>query len=377
MAIKIVKAGEPIKVTTAVALILGVPGIGKTTLANSAEKPLLLDYDEGSHRSLNRPDTVRISSWKEIEELSAEDVEGYRTLIVDTVGRCLDHLINDIVEREPSLATAGTLKIQGYGRLKTRFISWLRMIRGYGLNVVLIAHAVEEKHGDDVKLRVDGAGSGKEEVYKLADMMCRVNSRGGKRYVDWDPSDSGFGKNPGGLPAEELPNAKGGSDYLHKAIATTLSTLSQANVESNEEEQRLLQLRTHFEESLDGPEEFTKLARSMAETDAAMADRSILVKVAKERGYKLDKKTLTFTDPKAGDGEEEENRERFLTDLRKALERMCSDPEDFTKQAKQMGSNNARKDEKQVLVEVAEAKGFVFDRKKGEFVKKEEGGLGF
>ena len=69
MGIKIVKAGEPIQVTTAVALILGVPGIGKTTLANSAEKPLLLDFDRGSHRGMNRPDTVLIDSWKEIEDL--------------------------------------------------------------------------------------------------------------------------------------------------------------------------------------------------------------------------------------------------------------------------------------------------------------------
>ena len=301
MGIRIVKKGEPIQVKTVVALVLGVPGIGKTTLANSAGNALLLDFDEGSHRSLNRPDTVRISTWKEIENLSKEDVAGYKTIIVDTIGRCLDHLINDIIEREPSLANAGMLKIQGYGRLKTRFISWLRMVRGYGLNVVMIAHAVEEKHGDDVKLRVDGAGSGKEEVYKLADMMCRVSSVGGKRYIDWNPSDSGFGKNPGELAAGPVPNMVGGADYLQVAINATMDRLSQANVEANTEEDRLVELRKHFETTLKGPDDFSKLAKAMVESETDHADRAILVKVATERGYTLDKQTLTFSPPEGAE----------------------------------------------------------------------------
>ena len=60
-----------------------------------------------------------------------------------------------------------------------------------------------------MRLRVDGAGSGKEEVYKLADMMCRVVSQGGKRFIDWNPSDSGFGKNPGDLAGGSHPGRQG------------------------------------------------------------------------------------------------------------------------------------------------------------------------
>ena len=301
MPIKIVPMGEPIRVSTIITLLLGVPGIGKTTLANSAKKALLLDFDKGAHRSLNRPDVVVIETWADVEELGPEDLKPYAggTLIVDTVGRCLDALILDIIKREPSLANAGTLKIQGYGRLKSRFIDWLRMVRGFGINVVMVAHAVEEKHGDDVKLRVDGAGSGKEEVYKVADLMGRVNSRGGKRFVDWDPSDSGFGKNPAGLPAEVIPDARQVPDYLQKCIQQTIDHLTQSNVDSNTEEQRLVDLRKHFEDSLKGPEEFTEIALKMRGSDAVFADRGILVSVAQERGYALDKETLKFTDPKA------------------------------------------------------------------------------
>ena len=301
MPIKIVPMGEPIRVSTIITLLLGVPGIGKTTLANSAKKALMLDFDQGSHRSLNRPDTVVIETWADVDELGPEDLRPYAggTLIVDTVGRCLDALILDIIKREPSLANAGTLKIQGYGRLKSRFINWLRLVRGFGINVVMVAHAVEEKHGDEVKLRVDGAGSGKEEVYKVADLMGRLNSRGGKRFIDWDPSDSGFGKNPAGLPAEIIPNAHQVPDYLQKCIQKTIDHLTQSNVDSNTEEQRLVELRKHFEDSLKGPDDFSGIALKMRDSEASFADRGILVSVAQERGYTLNKETLKFTDPKA------------------------------------------------------------------------------
>ena len=35
-------------------LIYGDPGIGKTTLANTAPNPLVLDFDRGSHRASHR-----------------------------------------------------------------------------------------------------------------------------------------------------------------------------------------------------------------------------------------------------------------------------------------------------------------------------------
>lgn len=299
MPITIIPRGQPIRIETIVALILGQPGIGKTTLTNTASQGLNLDFDEGSHRSKNRGDVVRISKWSEIADLTAADVKPYRTIVPDTIGKCLDCLIADIIENEPSLANGGTLKIQGYGRLKSRFTNWLKMVRGYGINVVMIGHAVEERHGDNVRLRVDGAGSGKEEVYKCADLMGRLTAKNDRPYINWNPSDDGFGKNPAGLPAEFVPNINTVPDYLEKCLRTTIDAISQANVESNAEEERLRELRQHFETTLKAPAEFTKLARNMRDTNAATPDKQILIAVAKERGYELDKSDLSFSDPNA------------------------------------------------------------------------------
>ena len=41
------RGGKPIPVKHISVLLLGTPGIGKTTLANTAEDALLLDFDRG------------------------------------------------------------------------------------------------------------------------------------------------------------------------------------------------------------------------------------------------------------------------------------------------------------------------------------------
>ncbi len=298
MPLEIISSRDPIPVSAIVTLILGNPGVGKTTLSNTAEKPLLLDFDRGAHRSMGRPDTVVINQWNQIEDLTRDSIAPYRTLIIDTVGRCLDSLAEDIIRREPSMATGGALKIQGFGRLKSRFRQWLNQITSYGVNVVLVAHATEERHGDEVRLRVDGQGSSKEEVYKMADLMGRITMRDGKRFLDWNPSDTGFGKNPGNLDVGPIPNVMEHPDTLAKCIRSTIDFLTRKNEETIEEEKRLSSLRGTFEKILT-PEEFTEIAQNMRDTGAPNADKAILVSVAIERGWKLDKATLTFSDPNA------------------------------------------------------------------------------
>ena len=67
MSIKIVKA-QTQKVDNIKAVLYGFPNSGKTTLALSAEKPLLIDFDKGSYRAGNKADKdiVQIGSWSDI-----------------------------------------------------------------------------------------------------------------------------------------------------------------------------------------------------------------------------------------------------------------------------------------------------------------------
>lgn len=194
--LKIVKASEPMKVEQLVLCIYSGPGLGKTTLGYTAETPLCFDCDHGSHRAKNRKDTVPVNAWKDIEVVTPEDLNPYKTVIVDTAGRALDYLTDDIIAKNPKHGRGGALTLQGYGELKARFTAWLKMLRRLGKDVVLIAHMDEQRSGDDVIERLDIQGGSKGEIYKSADAMGRVYIQKGDRVLDFNPRENSFGKNP-------------------------------------------------------------------------------------------------------------------------------------------------------------------------------------
>ena len=62
---RIIKATDPITVEHPLFLIVGQPGIGKSSLGYSCAEPLLLDFDGGAYRAVNRRDTWPISAWSD------------------------------------------------------------------------------------------------------------------------------------------------------------------------------------------------------------------------------------------------------------------------------------------------------------------------
>lgn len=206
MAIKIIKASDPLKVERLNMVIYGPPGIGKTSLAFTADAPLLLDFDNGSYRSANRKDTVIIQSWTDVAGITADDLAGFKTIIIDTAGRALDVLSADIIRANPKHGRGGSLSLQGWGELKARFTAFLKMLNTFGKDVILIAHMDEQRSGDEVIERLDVQGGSKGEVYKAADAMGRLVMRDGNRWLLFSPSDAAFGKNPAQLPALQIPD---------------------------------------------------------------------------------------------------------------------------------------------------------------------------
>src|SRR6185295_18674109 len=125
MSLRIIRSTEPLTVEQLVLCVYSPPGIGKTSLAFTADKPLLLDFDGGAYRSGNRGDIVSANSWTDASGISAADLADYKTLIIDTAGRALDALTVDIIASDPKLRRrGGALTLQGYGELKSRFISF-------------------------------------------------------------------------------------------------------------------------------------------------------------------------------------------------------------------------------------------------------------
>lgn len=231
MALKIIKSNEQIKVNRIITVIYSNPGIGKTTLAFSSEKPILFDFDKGAHRAANRKDIVPVDDWREIKDVSANDLSEYSTVILDTAGRALDVLSLDIIRRDSKMGYGGALSLQGYGRLKAEFSAWLKMIKSMGKDVVLISHSSEDKKGDDLIERLDIQGGSKGEIYKASDAMARLYIENKKRVLNFSPTDVAFGKNPGCFEPLLVPQIESEPLFLAGVIQKIKDKLNELSEE--------------------------------------------------------------------------------------------------------------------------------------------------
>lgn len=216
MPLNVTKADDPLRVENLVVTLYGPPGVGKTTIGFSAHRPLLLDFDRGAHRAKVRRDSVQVQHWRDVVDITEDDVAGYGTIVVDTAGRALEVLGADIIRRNPKMGRGGTLTLQGYGQLKSEFAAWVKHLRQLHRDVLLIAHASEDARGDDLVERIDMQGASKQEVYKISDAMGRLTVVRGQKLpqLTFSPSDAAFGKNPGELDEVTVPNIEQAPDFF-------------------------------------------------------------------------------------------------------------------------------------------------------------------
>ena len=133
--LKIVSREAEIKVPRIVVTVLGQPGIGKTTLGTTTEKPLLLDFDKGIHRATHRCDHVEISAWADVAQMDANDLKEYKTIVVDTVGRMVDCMSAAILSDKQGYPNAGTRNgaavparvwgLEGHVQLDREPVAWV------------------------------------------------------------------------------------------------------------------------------------------------------------------------------------------------------------------------------------------------------------
>jgi hypothetical protein len=287
MALKIVKAADPIKVERINLVLYAPPGVGKTTMAFTAESPLLLDFDQGAHRAANRKDSVRVAHWAEVTDMTEEDLAPYKTVVVDTAGRALDCLTSDIIRRNPKAGRGGALTLQGYGTLKAEFVAWLKSVNAVGKDVVLIAHMDEQRNGDDIIERLDVQGGSKGEIYKAADAMGRIAIRDGKRVLLFSPTDAAFGKNPGQLAPMEVPHPDKAPDFLAGVIQQIKDRLN-AMTEEQAEAQAVLENWRAIIAELKTADDFNDKAAAIKA--APKAAQALFAHAAKECGLIADKK---------------------------------------------------------------------------------------
>lgn len=289
MALRITRAADPITVERLNLCLYAQPGIGKTSLAFTADAPLLLDFDQGAHRAANRKDIVQVRQWGDVTGITEDDLAPYNSVVVDTAGRALDVLSADIIRRNAKMGRGGALTLQGYGQLKAEFIAWLKLLNSFGKDVILIAHMDEQRSGDEVIERLDVQGGSKGEIYKAADAMGRIQIVSGKRVLNFSPTDAAFGKNPGQLeplaiPHKDAPEFDG---FLAGVIASIKAKLNDLTEEQREAVAKLEKLR----EALADVEDAAGINHLLATVkDGSKAEKALLHDRATKLGLHFDGK---------------------------------------------------------------------------------------
>lgn len=204
-------------------LIAGFPGIGKTTLALSAPKPLHIDVDRGVDRvkAQNRKDFTQPETYEELLQDLKSDLSEYETLVFDTGGKLLDLMKPYVIKQDSKNGQKDgqTLSIKGYGAVGKEF-QRLMDYAYYTLNknVVVIFHAKEDKDGEATKLRILVEGSTKDNVWQPMDLGGFMEMYNGNRTIGFDNCERYYAKGTHGikgvLPLNDLENPNNANDFL-------------------------------------------------------------------------------------------------------------------------------------------------------------------
>lgn len=313
MALNITKADQVIEVTSLCTTIYSQPGLGKTSLAFTASRPLLLDFDKGAYRAVDRKDTVQIESWADVAAIAPEDLTDYDTIILDTVGKALDFLSADILEKNGRLGYAGALNQQGWGQLGVRFRQFLASLKRHGKDIVLVSHMDEKHDGEAIKERLKIQGGSKDLVLTDSDMIGRISVYNKQRQLMFSPTETSFGKDPAGFGSLIVPDAGKPefASFLAGVLAdakAALNTLSEAQVERRSEVEWFTEHLPHVMDA-DGINDLLGRSKKAGKDVAKM-----VIARADELGLEFDPTTRKYKYLEEFDQDEDETTYDKITD---------------------------------------------------------------
>jgi len=288
-------------------LIYGVPGIGKTTIALSAPRPLLIDFDKGLSRVKiqHRKDCVVADDYsKLLEVLNDPALSNYDTIVIDTLGKCVDRIADYCAKSNPKVRQAdGQLSMKGWGTVKLTFQNLLKLLESKNKSLIFVAHESEEKDGDMTIKRPDCSGSARKDIVKELDFMGYMQAIGDRVYITFNPTDKFYAKNSlDFMSGLAVPKPNGINDWLEKNVF-------EANFKRIQKEAEEIQFYDKLKESLKDNIGAISNAESMniyySDTlgthdqiwDSKIAEKKMLGEKMKELNLIFDKETKLFIEP--------------------------------------------------------------------------------
>ena len=227
-----------------VMIIYGRGGVGKTTFAASAPKPLLLDFENGSKylgdRGINIS-VARFDKWltaKDKQELS-NVLPQFESIIIDPLGDVMDKIIDSetISGRKYRMADGG-LTIAGWGEAKRQLKSFIEWLRDSKKNVIIVSHVSEIQTEQGLEHRIQVATKLKDKIPDMVDIISFLGIRLKKGTEDeyertlYTPAQGGnfdSKDRTGHIPNSVVISERNGWNDLLKAIETTKRSKMEEN----------------------------------------------------------------------------------------------------------------------------------------------------
>lgn len=175
---KLYNTADPQHKPSIVALVYGQGGVGKSTFASTAPKPILADCENGAKyfglRGI-KLDVALIDKWDDMHEFYTLVKNGdYQTVIVDPIGELMEKLMTSIKSsnNKKLVQSDGSLTIAGWGEAKDRMRKFIKTFRDMGKHAIFIAHVAEDKDGDSLIKRPKVATKISDELVNMVDIVA-------------------------------------------------------------------------------------------------------------------------------------------------------------------------------------------------------------
>lgn len=285
-------------------IIAGVPGIGKTTLALSSPKPLLIDLDNGISRveARYRKDTLIASDYAElIKDLKEEDLSGYETIVIDTGGKLLEFLKPVVIKEDAKNGKKdGNLSLQGYGAIKKKFREFINFVKGLNKNLIVVFHASEVNLDNDLTgLRIRIEGSSRDDVWDDMDIGGFVEMNGKDRTIGFNNCERYYAKGTHGIHGiYQLPTLDNNTKntFIADLFKKIKEDLNNETIEVTKYEETM-KCKPEIEK-VENTEKLNEIYTTIKTVEHHLTSKEelwfVLTQKAKELGVKYDKDTDRF-----------------------------------------------------------------------------------